>query len=473
MSFAELAAVAAIGAGKRPLPRLDLGLPEHDPADPAADAASLLDAAAALAVVRRGAVATRTAAPVVPAPSETLPEPPGDFVTALAGLRAEGPVRSAAHRAELMEEALGWLRQAGCRLPHRLLVGLIDHPNVRVQAAARLVGGERGRWWEQVSQPSEPEPADPWQLGTESQRLAYLHQVRADDPAAGRELVAAEWSNSPATLRVAFLRTLTESLDPGDEGFLESALDDRSRLVREAASEALGRLPGSAYRSRMGARLPGVLHIDLDRRQVQVVLPQPDPAAQRDGFSAQNPDVALLWVLQAVPPPDYPRWLGVKTRDWLGIKGAELIHELLAEAAVQWHDAQLAADLVEVGYRDRALLPVARGEALIRLVTDLNRRYLGPALENQPRPWPDDLAETVLAVLRRPVVQRDPLPADLTTPLALGVRADAAGAWAWRIRELVDTNSELPTQTRNQILQAATMLTVRDTLWTSLHRGPG
>ena len=49
MSFAELAAVAAIGAGKRPLPRLDLGLPEHDPADPAADAASLLDAAAALA----------------------------------------------------------------------------------------------------------------------------------------------------------------------------------------------------------------------------------------------------------------------------------------------------------------------------------------------------------------------------------------------------------------------------------------
>ena len=157
----------------------------------------------------------------------------------------------------------------------------------------------------------------------------------------------------------------------------------------------------------------------------------------------------------------------------MGIKGAELIHELLAEAAVQWHDAQLAADLVEVGYRDRALLPVARGEALIRLVTDLNRRYLGPALENQPRPWPDDLAETVLAVLRRPVVQRDPLPADLTTPLALGVRADAAGAWAWRIRELVDTNSELPTQTRNQILQAATMLTVRDTLWTSLHRGPG
>ena len=115
MSFAELAAVAAIGAGKRPLPRLDLGLPEHDPADPAADAASLLDAAAALAVVRRGAVATRTAAPVVPAPSETLPEPPGDFVTALAGLRAEGPVRSAAHRAELMEEAGYGRPAAGCR----------------------------------------------------------------------------------------------------------------------------------------------------------------------------------------------------------------------------------------------------------------------------------------------------------------------------------------------------------------------
>ncbi len=474
MSFAELAAVAAVGTGKRPLPRLDLGLPTYDPDEPTALPAQLLDAAAALAVVRRGAVPPARPVPVTAAGPETLPEPPEDFVTALAGLRVEGAVRAASDRAELLVEALGWMHQAGYRLPHRLLVGLVDHTDPRVRRAAQRVAGERGRWLLEQLQEEPAEPAvvgiDDWRLGTTSQRVAYLRQELGHDRAAARALLQADWLASPAAVRETFLGVLSESLDPGDEDFLESCLDDRSRRVREEAVRSLVRLPGSAYRERMGPRLAQVLQLDLNRRKVALALPKADQQMRRDGFAATEPPAALRWVLAAVPPADYARWLGVETRDWLGFRGAKQVRGALVRAAVAWEDADLAAALVEVGHRDLDLLRAAPGETLVDLVGQVKRSELVWSLHRLPRPWSDELVAAVYPVLQRPVTQRDPFPYELVALLALAVRVDAAGVWAWRVRELAD-QVKVPDQTRYRVLQAASLLTVRDTLWTSLQRG--
>ena len=220
----------------------------------------------------------------------------------------------------------------------------------------------------------------------------------------------------------------------------------------------------------MGPRLAQVLQLDLNRRKVALALPKADQQMRRDGFAATEPPAALRWVLAAVPPADYARWLGVETRDWLGFRGAKQVRGALVRAAVAWEDADLAAALVEVGHRDLDLLRAAPGETLVDLVGQVKRSELVWSLHRLPRPWSDELVAAVYPVLQRPVTQRDPFPYELVALLALAVRVDAAGVWAWRVRELAD-QVKVPDQTRYRVLQAASLLTVRDTLWTSLQRG--
>ncbi|NEA81631.1 hypothetical protein G3I30_21765, partial [Actinospica acidiphila] len=108
--------------------------------------------------------------------------------------------------------------------------------------------------------PSAPGLRDPqgirrlWQEGLFAERVTLLTALRSRDAAAARALLEETWATERAEDRLMFLDSLRAGLAPDDETFLERALADRSRNVRETAAELLSALPASALAARMAAR---------------------------------------------------------------------------------------------------------------------------------------------------------------------------------------------------------------------------
>ena len=80
-------------------------------------------------------------------------------------------------------------------------------------------GGSLARWlaalnpeWEVVRR--KPGRRDAWRLGNAEQRRGYLATLRASDPAAARELLAASWDAAGQGTGM-FLSVLADGLEPG------------------------------------------------------------------------------------------------------------------------------------------------------------------------------------------------------------------------------------------------------------------
>ena len=157
---------------------------------------------------------------------------------------------------------LEWLRllaKAGKRLPNEALAEVLALGRQRTELRQAILNalGCRGHWlaslnsdWSYVG--GEADVADPdviWQTGTRAERLTVLKNLRTSDPSRARELVRSTWTKEPADERTAFVETFTIQLTTNDEPFLESALDDRSKTVRKAATTLLAKLPNSALAS--------------------------------------------------------------------------------------------------------------------------------------------------------------------------------------------------------------------------------
>ncbi len=224
------------------------------------------------------------------------------------------------HCAEALPEWLGEVARLGKRVPPELLPALLEwaRQNRARRPLAVSAGGERVRWlatrnpaWNFAADDS-PEH---WETGGREQRVAILRHWRATDPALSREKLASVWNEESADARTALLGTLEEGLAEADAEFLERALDDRSKEVRQAAADLLARLPGSAYTARMRARAEGLLIFHrgglLSRSTLEVHLPpEPDAAALRDrvdpkAFGQQrafgDKATLLIQILAAVP----------------------------------------------------------------------------------------------------------------------------------------------------------------------------
>jgi Family of unknown function (DUF5691) len=196
----------------------------------------------------------------VPASGETLPA---------CSAKAAEIVRRllVAQRTEMLREALDRLRLARLRVPHALLPAALDVQRTQLRPAVAAVLGERGPWlaaqnpnwaWAVATRGSEDDETA-WEEGALGERISTLRRVRGRDQALGLAWVEDVWKSEKADARVAMVKALETGLSPGDEPFLERALDDRSVKVREAAAALLSRLPGSAYAERAAERVDGVL----------------------------------------------------------------------------------------------------------------------------------------------------------------------------------------------------------------------
>jgi hypothetical protein len=225
-------------------------------------------------------------------------------------------------------EWLTLLREYGARLPERFLPNMLDMATRQpaMQPLVRAVMGARGGWlarlepaWQWASQASDPEQRqDAWLTGSLEQRQAALEEWRRADPGAAREALRATWASEPPEQRAALLACLDINAGPGDEAFLESALDDRRKEVRLVAQRLLARLPGSALSRRMLERLAPLLQLErrvLRGPRLEVRLPQErDAAMRRDGVGeGSHPGLGEKagWLADMLAALDPRHWTGL------------------------------------------------------------------------------------------------------------------------------------------------------------------
>lgn len=242
--------------------------------------------------------------------------------------RAEGMLAlllRGVHAAGLLSEWLQLLHRHGARLPARFLPNLLDaatrQPRLRPLVVPVL--DERGHWlarprpeWAWAANgPAPAQRALSWDTGSIEQRVATLHAWREDDPAAALQMLTAAWATEPPEYRAALLPALAIRLGPGDEDFIESALDDRRKEVRAAAQRLLAELPGSRLSQRMRARVQPLLQVEqrlLRPARLQLALPGDiDAPMRRDGIDA-NPwpgaGKKAGWVIDMLAAVDPQVW---------------------------------------------------------------------------------------------------------------------------------------------------------------------
>jgi hypothetical protein len=234
----------------------------------------------------------------------------------------------------LYAEWLDLLADRGARLPARFLPNMLDlgtRQNALRGSIARVLG-ERGRWlaaanpdWSWATacagyasdhDNTALKRLEEWQTGTLEQRRVALSAWRQREPDAARQALAASWASEAPEHRAALLPCLAINLDRGDEAFLEQALADRRKEVRQVAQGLLASLPGSSLSQRMLARLAPALHLTrplLGKARFEITLPaERDKAMQRDGVgSGSYPRVGEKagWLADMVAAVGPEHWL--------------------------------------------------------------------------------------------------------------------------------------------------------------------
>ena len=386
-TWQDLVTASLIGTERSAVPQVAVpGVPT--PADAPADpAAMLLDHAALLTVARRGGRPAEQAEPLPVAEPD-----PASAVSPAAGRRL-AQILGGEHP-DLLAEWLSAAVTSGLRVPAHLLPALLDRArrvspaDPKLRRLAAEAGGSRARWLAGLNSDWKFVTAftltgdEAWRLGDAGQRRGYLAALRARDPDAARELIAANW-DAAARERVMFLSVLADepagpSLD--DEPLLEAALGDRAEDVHGWAAYLLARLPGSALGQRMAERALGSLRLDRGITGTRLLASPPvecDAAMRRDGITASPGAGAsqlagqaylLLEVLARTPLRTWTVGFGRSAEHILAVPAggwAPVLFTGWSRAAMAQRDQKWMAALISLALADG---PPADVETLRQLV---------------------------------------------------------------------------------------------------------
>jgi hypothetical protein len=336
----------------------------------------------------------------------------------------------------LLDEWLAAAVTRGLRPPAQLLPALLDLGRRTTPADSelrRLVvasGGSRARWladlnpdWAFVAEtPRQASPRDEaWRLGDAGQRRGYLTALRAADPGAARDLVAASWNKAGAGERVMFLSVLaagptgSTGLSQADEPLLEAALDDRADDVRRWAASLLATVPGSALGQRMADRALRCLRIERGIRGTRLVVSPPtesDASMRRDGIApgpaasrSQLADRTRL-MLEVVARTPLRTWTNafamppativtVRSGDW-----APVLYTGWTRAAIAQRDQDWMTALIIEAVTGRPPGSPAENEALSKLAQRADPALGAPDALAGPEPGAPPAVRDAIGVLR-------------------------------------------------------------------------
>lgn len=265
MGWTELRSSAVIGTARRAhVPDAVDGHPIAADVLPSTEERALAAAALLGTQHRAGVTALGRGRPTPPSPDEVQPEAPSSAAQLL-DLALAGNLGRPAESNVLVAHWLDVAAHRGVRVPHRHLVALLARAtsSPELQDPVRAVLGQRGWWladqredwsWVQAGAAAADDLATleaRFATTTGAERRAVLTAVRQTDPWSGRELLAQTWTSERATERAGLLGCLRTGLGTQDDPFLEAALDDKAKSVREEAASVLDRLPTSRRATRL------------------------------------------------------------------------------------------------------------------------------------------------------------------------------------------------------------------------------
>jgi hypothetical protein len=430
----ELLAAALVGTARRPWASQTVHIGERT-LTTAGAAPTLLEAAATALTYRRAGVTPASGhAPVEAALAEIDPPLPEAAGARLVRLLTDGAAPGGAQQAqELLAQWLVAAAEHGGHVPPETLPVLLDagRRNGAIRPALGKVAGLRGTWlaemrpdwrWLRDEAPGAGAAGDPevWETGTVGERLAFLSRLRGTDAAAALALLQSTWRTEAPEDRARFVAALETGLSLADDAFLDEALDDRRKEVREAALGLLQRLPGSALGQRMAVRAHEAVH--WEGRLVVRPPAELTPELRRDGVAAQpaRGTGVQAWLLEEViagtPLASWTTALGrspaavvelAHGHDW----ETPLLHgwakAAIAQDASEWAAALVLNDTGEgtaklreaVRWDLHLLLP---SDDLARIAADFLRRedhHAHRLLAVHPGEWPEELAVAVLETI--------------------------------------------------------------------------
>jgi hypothetical protein len=330
---------------------------------------SVLDAAAIIATASAaGVVSTPGPSPGEPAlPDERPVCSPGAAALLARMLGGETP--------EVLPEWLAFAAERGQRIPHELLPALLEVARRKrdLREAVRPVLDNRGRWlakqnpdWRfaATSGVDVSNAAGQWETGTAEERLILVRDLRAQDPAFARQLIESTWGTDPPELRTKFIEAMAVGLSMEDEPLLESALDDRRKSVRDAASDLLFGLDGSRYVQRMIERTKPLLRLTEKNgakaaRAIELEYPAKlDKAMLRDGmYEEAYPSGRgkranwLMVMLRCVPPRIWSEHFNMSAHEVvlaaLHSESADEILRDIADSTMMHRDAEYTRALLD------------------------------------------------------------------------------------------------------------------------------
>ncbi|PZG09514.1 DUF5691 domain-containing protein [Nonomuraea aridisoli] len=305
-----------------------------------------------------------------------------------------------------------WLRAAaatGRRVPPYTLPDLLERGrrDRSIREHLGMLAGRRGRWLAALNPAwgyllDEP-TGQTWELGGSADRLAHLRALRAADPGEARRLLESTWERETPDDRAEFAALLADGLSMDDEPFLEQALDDRRREVRQAAANLLTRLPGSRLSRRMAERLAACVTITGDVIAVEAPAAC-DKAMERDGVRPKPPrgtGERAWWLQQIIARAPLSAWgppgrmLEMRIPDWDADVRAAWVRAAVLQRDPGWARAMFGfdpiADLLQ------ALPPGEQQELAARFVQGRDAdSQLIMVLGGVSSPWGEELATAVL-----------------------------------------------------------------------------
>jgi len=419
----------------------------------------LLAAAASDACARAGRTSSSDIAAITPAPAEARAVCTAAASTLIAELIALRPRL-------LLREALERLDAAGGIVAPALLPELLDTRDELLATILPRVIGERGRWltelagggdWLDAEAPGDEEARRAWTEGSHALRTAVLRARRRTDPTTARVWLAESWTSESAEHRTQLLATLEESLGIDDVEFLESALNDRSVVVRSVAVRLLARIADGESARRFVARADAMLDYEppastsrlraklakaIGRGDAGTLVVRPpeayDAGWERDALVAKPPKGVgerAHWLVQAlalVPPAHWQERFRASPVDLVRAAGATewsfAVLQGWSLATLLTGDEAWASALWDAWYerklddRTTALEAPVRGTMLLQLHRRLPRAEaearaldlvtrspaempfgLGTLVDVVPRPWSTTFATQFLARVREQV----------------------------------------------------------------------
>ncbi|WP_414619662.1 DUF5691 domain-containing protein [Calothrix sp. CCY 0018] len=225
--------------------------------------------------------------------------------------------------------------------------------------------GKRGIWlaaqnpeWNYVSGEDEDKI---WKNGSLEVRKNLLKELRQFEPEKGRIQLQNIWSKERAQERAILLEALEVGLSIDDEPFLEDALQDKSKLVRDVAARLLAQIPESKLVQRMVERVRPLL--SLDSKGIEVILPNKCSLEMiQDGIDESKyiPSLGekaslLLQMLGCIPPSiwsyDWKKTPGELIKIIKDSKWEKLFLEAWATATVRSKDIVWAEALLKSSVR--------------------------------------------------------------------------------------------------------------------------